>query len=260
MKRTQVAINAADFPREVQPWLSNARIYDSSCSPEARVWFLERDGGYYLKKGEKGSLQKEAEMTRYFHKKGLAAEVLFYESGDCDFLLTSRVPGEDCTHETYLAAPKRLAETLAEILRELHSLDSSDCPVDRTESYVRSVDEGYTSTRFDRSILLPGMTLSDREGEYAFFTARKHLLENHTLIHGDACLPNVMLDGWRFSGLIDLGNGGRADRHIDLFWGAWTLSYNLGSDAYRQYFFDAYGRELVDDERLRIVAAAECFG
>ena len=50
------------------------------------------------------------------------------------------------------------------------------------------------------------------------------------------------------------------DRHVDLFWGAWTLQYNLKTDDYRQYFFDAYGRELVDDERLRVVAAAECFG
>ena len=50
------------------------------------------------------------------------------------------------------------------------------------------------------------------------------------------------------------------DRHIDLFWGAWTLACNLKTDAYRHYFFDAYGRDLVDDERLRIVAAAECFG
>ena len=50
------------------------------------------------------------------------------------------------------------------------------------------------------------------------------------------------------------------DRHVDLFWGAWMLACNLKNDAYRHYFFDAYVRDLVDDERLRIVAAAECFG
>lgn len=260
MKRTPITVNTQDFPRDLQPWLSGATLYDSSCSPEARVYFLDRGDGYYLKKAEKGSLQKEAELTRYFHQKGLSSEVLFYESGEQDFLLTSRVGGEDCTDALYLGDPKRLARTLAEVLRELHALDASDCPFDRRESYCASVKEGYTCGRFDRSIFLPGMTLGNRESEYAFFSAHEHLLACDTLIHGDACLPNIMLDSWRFSGLIDLGNGGRADRHIDLFWGAWTLAYNLKTDAYRHYFFDAYGRDLVDDERLRIVAAAECFG
>ncbi len=264
MKRTYIEKEReallATFPSVLRAWIGDAKLYDSSCSPEARVYFVDRDGGCFLKTSEKGSLKTEAELTRYFHGKGLAAEVLFYESGDHDYLLTSRVSGEDCTDALYLAEPKKLARTLAEVLRNLHALDASDCPVVRSESYIASVEEGYRHGRFDRSIFLPGMTLSDRESEYAFFCAHKHLLAKDTLIHGDACLPNIMLDSWRWSGLIDLGNGGRADRHIDLFWGAWTLLYNLKTDAYRQYFFDAYGCEFLDDERLRLVAAAECFG
>jgi kanamycin kinase len=85
-------------------------------------------------------------------------------------------------------------------------------------------------------------------------------LKADTLIHGDYCLPNVLLDGWRFSGFIDLGNSGVADRHIDLFWGAWTLGFNLHTDAYRGRFFDAYGRDKVDEDLIRVVAAAEVFG
>ena len=59
---------------------------------------------------------------------------------------------------------------------------------------------------------------------------------------------------------FDLDTGGVGDRHVDLFWGAWTLRYNLGTDAYRDRFFDAYGRDRIDPERLRVVAAAEVFG
>lgn len=69
-----------------------------------------------------------------------------------------------------------------------------------------------------------------------------------------------MLDGWKLSGFIDLGGAGVSDRHIDLFWGAWTLSFNLGTDEYRGRFFDAYGRDRVDEDMLKIVAAAEVFG
>ena len=88
----------------------------------------------------------------------------------------------------------------------------------------------------------------------------KQLFEQNTLLHGDYCLPNILLDDWRFSGFIDLGNGGVGDRHVDLFWGAWTLNFNLKTDEYRERFFDAYGRDKLDPDRLRVVAAAEVFG
>jgi kanamycin kinase len=69
-----------------------------------------------------------------------------------------------------------------------------------------------------------------------------------------------MLNDWRFSGFIDLGQAGVGDRHIDLFWGAWTLWFNLKTDEYRERFYDAYGRDRVDPDLIRTVAAAEVFG
>ena len=85
-------------------------------------------------------------------------------------------------------------------------------------------------------------------------------LRTDTLIHGDYCLPNVMLDDWKLSAFIDVGNGGVGDRHIDLFWGVWTLWFNLKTDKYADRFLDAYGRDAVEREMLRVVAAAEVFG
>ena len=69
-----------------------------------------------------------------------------------------------------------------------------------------------------------------------------------------------MLDQWKFSGFIDLGNGGIGDRHVDLFWGAWSLQYNLKTDQYRERFFDAYGRKEIHQEVLDLIGAIEVFG
>ena len=66
-----------------------------------------------------------------------------------------------------------------------------------------------------------------------------------------------MIDDWRFSGFIDLGAAGIGERHIDLFWGRWTLQFNLHTDRFGDRFLDAYGRDKVDEEKLRVVAAAE---
>jgi kanamycin kinase len=38
------------------------------------------------------------------------------------------------------------------------------------------------------------------------------------------------------------------------------LGFNLHTDAYRDRFFDAYGRDRVDQNVLQVIAAAEVFG
>lgn len=88
----------------------------------------------------------------------------------------------------------------------------------------------------------------------------KSALQSKVLLHGDYCLPNIILKDWKLSGFIDVGDGGVGDRHIDLFWGIWTLWFNLKTDKYRERFIDAYGRDKVDKSLLKVVAAAEVFG
>jgi kanamycin kinase len=259
MKRTKIDVNIKDFPEDFHTYLERATVYDSSCSPEARVYFLDADGGLYLKTAAGGSLKKEAIMDDYFFKKGIGApEVVKYSEGERDWLLTSRVGGEDCTYADYLADPKRLCDLLATKLRELHETDFFDCPVkDHTANYLATAERNYRNGQFDLSYFDENST---PEKAWRILQDGKSLLKTDTLLHGDYCLPNVMLDNWQFSGFIDLGNGGVGDRHVDLFWGAWTLNFNLKTDAYRDRFFDGYGRDKIDTEMLKVIAAAEVFG
>ena len=86
---------------------------------------------------------------------------------------------------------------------------------------------------------------------------KAELLKSDTFIHGDFCLPNIMLDDWKFSTFIDVGLAGVGDKHIDIYWVLWSLNYNLGTDKYTDYFLDLYGRENVDMDVLKMVAEAE---
>lgn len=260
MKRTIIDYKRiGSLPLEFESVLSGATVFDSSCSPEARVYFIDKDGGYYLKRSSVGALEKEAKMTAYFHSKGLSCEVISYlTDGGYDWMLTRRIEGEDCTHAQYLSEPRRLAILLGERLRELHSLDFSGCPVqDRMKSYRALAEENYARGAYD---------LSYFDGPSEVRAAWREIeecggsLSGRALLHGDYCLPNVMLDDWRFSGFIDVGNGGVGDPHIDLYWGAWTLNFNLHTEEYRDVFFDAYGRDAVDLDKIRTVSAFECFG
>lgn len=262
MKRDLLNQLPSNIPDEFRQFIQGARVYDSSCSPEARVYLIDKDGGYYLKTCGAGTLKREAEMTAYFHKKGIGAEVLTYLSqASADWLLTAAVSGEDCTHGQYLAEPKRLCDTIAERLRWLHEVDFSDCPIqNRNAEYLALAEQNYRTGNYDQTAFPDSFGYRTAEEAYRVLDAGRSAFQSDVLLHGDYCLPNIMLDHWKLSGFIDVGNGGVGDRHIDLFWGVWTLWFNLKTDQYASRFLDAYGRDRVNTEMLRVIAAAEVFG
>lgn len=260
MKRIPVTTDLSRFPVQFHPLLTGNPVFDSSCSPEARVYFLDTDGGMYLKSAPKGTLKTEAEMTRYFHSKGLAAEVLGYVQEENDWLLTRRIPGEDCTFPQYLDDPKRLCDTTAGLLRILHDTDFTGCPIEnRNETYLAAAERNYRAGAFDTSLFPDNWGYKSAQEAWTQIERNGKYLQPDVLLHGDYCLPNVMLDNWRFSGFIDLGNGGVGDRHIDIFWGVWTLFFNLKTNQYCDRFLDAYGKEAVQPEMLRTIAAFAVF-
>jgi kanamycin kinase len=260
MERKPIKTNIDEIPKHIRPFFENANVYDSSCSREAKVIFIDKDNGYYLKSAEKGSLEKEAIMTEYFHGKGLGTHIIDYFSDDKDWLLSERIVGEDCTFSDYLSEPTRLCDTIATLLRALHETDHSGCSVDHTREYIKTVEKNYREENYDVELFPDNWGYACAEEAFEVFEKNKRFLKTDTLLHGDYCLPNIMLNNWKFSGFIDLGNGGVGDRHVDLFWGAWTLNFNLKTDKYRDRFFDAYGRDKIEEEMFRVIAAAEVFG
>lgn len=260
MKRTPAILDKRTVPSQLYPFLDGSAVFDSSCSANARVYFLDKGPGFYLKTAPKGCLQKEAEMTRFFHQIGMAAEVLAYESLENDWMLSARVPGEDCLDAMYLAEPARLCDKTAELLRMLHDTRHSGCPVDRTADYLATARKNYEARAYDASLFPDNWGYRTPEEAWRVVEENGKYLKTDTLLHGDYCLPNIMLDHWQFSGFIDLDAAGIGDRHIDLFWGIWSLEFNLKTDRYRDRFLDAYGRQDVCEDLFPIISAFEVFG
>ncbi len=248
------------IPVQFHSLLESAPVFDSSCSPEAQVLFIHKGDGFFLKSAPAGSLKEEAALTTFFHEKGLSAEVLAYESLESDWLLTRKIPGHDCLNAAYISDPERLCDTTAQLLRMLHSIDFSDCPVaDRNALALSQAKNNYLTGNYDRHPFPDNWGYATPEDAWRVIEERSHLLRCEVLLHGDYCLPNILLDDWRFTGFIDVGNGGIGDRHLDLFWGLWSLEFNLKTDKYRDRFLDAYGREDVREEVFPLISAIEVF-
>ena len=260
MNRAPITPDLSQFPAQFHPLLCGSSVFDSSCSPEAQVFYIEKDQGYFLKSAPKSALLQEAELTRFYCGLGLSAQVLAYESLDRDWLLTERIAGEDCLNAQYLACPERLCDTVALLLRRLHDTAAPGCPVaDRTARRLETARCNHKAGNFDRSRFPDNWGFRSPEEAAALLETHSPHFRTDCLIHGDYCLPNILLDNWRFSGFIDLAAGGMGDRHFDLHWGLWSLAFNLNTHRYRDRFLDAYGRDAVEEELLRATAALEVF-
>ena len=71
----------------------------------------------------------------------------------------------------------------------------------------------------------------------------------NVLIHGDYCLPNVLVEDGRLSGLVDVGGSELGSPEKDLAAGVWTLQYNYGR-GFARTFLDAYGWPPMSDEAI----------
>ena len=254
MIKTRIQLNLNDFPNQLHPYLQGT-VYDSSSSDVARVYYS--DLGYYTKVSPKGTLKEEAETGKLFYRLGFGVEVLTYISADKDYLVTKEAIGQDLTH--YLNEPERLCKTMAEALKKLHATPIDGLPVSIRMSQYRELSEGKISGYADY-ILMPRFMISSEEEAKAIIKENYHRIKQNTLIHGDYCLPNVILNDWGFSALIDFNLAGVGDKHIDLYWALWSLNFNLKTDAYTDCFLDAYGRENFEYDMLRVIAAFELLG
>lgn len=257
MLKRRVEITEDAFPSELSGLLAGAKLYDSSCNSGAKVYYA--DNGYYIKTDARGRLCGEAKLNRLFAARGMGVEVIDYISADRDYLVTRSADGEDLTH--LLDDPEKVCEALACALRTLHEQSVEGVPVSSSwQHYMEAADRAFAAGKGNDFVLMDRFRIASKEEAWRIMQESKRVLTADTLIHADACLPNVIHKAGRFSAFIDVGMAGVGDRHIDLYWAIWSLQFNLKTDAYTDLFLNQYGRESVCEDKLRAVAAFEFYG
>ena len=257
MKKELIHININDYPKELHVYFNYNNIYDSSCSRNAKVLYI--DTGYYLKIAPIGALKEEYVNTKWFNKHGLGVKVLKYISTDKDYLLTEEAKGLDGTH--YLNDPVRLCQIYANTLKKLHSIDCNNYfKKDKMDKYIQLATNNYQLGKYEDYVLLKRFNIKTKEEVFAYIKNNIHKLKKDTLLHGDYCLPNIVIDDNDNVTLIDLDHSGVGDKHIDLFWAIWSLSYNLKTEKYNDYFLEIYGKDNYDESILKLIACIETLG
>lgn len=197
-------------------------------------------------------LAGEAARLTWVEPFTLAPRVLEVDAKETgSWLVTAALPGETAVSERWQHQPAAAVRALGEGLRHLHdNAPVPDCPFSwsmesRLQVAHQRIDEGTTD---------PARWHPDHQ-TLSIEAARSTLDERPptdqlVVCHGDACAPNTLLtDDGRWSGQVDFGALGVADRWADLAVATWSTEWNYGP-GWEQPLLDAYGIE-ADPDRTR---------
>lgn len=166
-----------------------------------------------------------------------------------NWLLMTALAGTDLASSPDLP-PAVAVGIMARALRDLHALDIRACPFDhRLDLRIALAGERLEAGAVDEEDFddeRQGRTAHDA---FAELLARRPASENLVVTHGDACTPNLIADGGRFIGFIDLSRLGVADRHQDLALACRSIADNFGP-LWVARFLAVYGPPEADAEKL----------
>jgi aminoglycoside phosphotransferase len=217
---------------------SGAQVY--------RLWD-EREPISFLKIGPRTGLTTlaadAARLTWLANRLPVPQVLAYHEDEQHCYLLTSVIPGVDTA--TLAERPDtditQVVRLLAAGLRQIHAVPAVDCPFD----YRLPREIERVRVRIERGLLdergfggrWEGYTVDNL---FAELLATAPVDEDLVLTHGDYCLPNILLDGDKLSGFVDLGRAGVGDRYRDLALARRSLIRNCGA-AWVPRFFVEYG-------------------
>ena len=199
------------------------------------------------------TLEREMRILRWLGGRLPAPEVLHYGEHDGkQYLLICEMRGRNLIHPSLLAQPSELVRRLAEGLQMVHTVDISECPFDqRLDNKIAEARQRVEAGLIDEREFEPWWQGRSASGVYGQVLATRPAGEDLVFTHGDYCLPNILVDGDRVSGFIDLGRAGVADRYQDLALASRSIRHNLGEDRrWVDQFFEQYGIARPDEEKV----------
>jgi len=189
-------------------------------------------------------LAQEAERMAWagaFHPVPLVLE--FGADDEGGWLVTAALPGRSAVDPRWTAEPRTAVRAIGEGLRAMHeALPADGCPF----SWMAEMRVAKSQSAGAAGLIDPAKDWQPEHQDLSISRALELIADipptdQVVVCHGDACAPNTLLteDG-RWSGHVDLGALGIADRWADLAIATWSANWNYGP-GWESEMLGAYG-------------------
>ena len=209
-------------------------------------------------------VKREEEMKAWLlGKLYVPSTIISIEENGKVYRLMERIRGKDLSSPCFLETPSLLLDLCAKAFESLSSVDISGCPSHRSlDICLKEAEERIRENLVDVEDTEPGTF-----GNGGFSSPEKLLEwlinnkpeEERSFIHGDFCLPNIILSEKGEIGFIDLGRSGMGDRCNDMALLSRSLKSNFSGHYNGGIQYSGYRDEMLykrlgikeDEEKIR---------
>jgi aminoglycoside phosphotransferase len=215
---------------------------------------------HYILKKQRSSLKNDYLNYKWLEGKIPVPKIIFLNQLDgYECLCMTALPGE--TLEDYCGKidDKEIVTRYATSLKWLHSLKIDN------DALLQDLDKRLLGAKLNlENGLVKRLQLQPENQSCELLDLFNKLLTlkpiSHELVftHGDYCFDNIIYDKERLSGLIDIGNGGVADRYQDIALAVRSIQENF-SNKLVTLFFKEYGLDKIDKNKMEFYTLLDEF-
>ena len=231
-----------ELTSKVKKYLEDANLTEISigCS-DSQVFKIEKNNEvYYLKVASSGLLTKEYNALKWLNGKLEVPKIKHYENkNNVEYLITEAIEGEMVCSKDMLKKPSIAIDIICEAFKKLEKVDISDCPFNVSLDYKLNlvkynVDNQLVNYENLMDFVKERFSSLNEVLDYLY---KNRFEEELCFSHGDVSLPNILCVKDKFSGFIDVGECGIADKWFDLAICEKSIVRNFGQE-YVDEFYD----------------------
>lgn len=230
-----------DLTDSVKEFIAGAKLEEIGigCSNSQVIKIIKNSNTYYLKMATKGPLTKEYNALKWLKGKLEVPEIMLYDfSEENEYLLTKSLDGEMTCSANYVKNPEVALKVIKEAFDEIYAVDISNCPFDVSNSHRLSVATENVKNGLVKTEDLSKETI-EKYGTVE--NVLQYLLDNRfpeelCFSHGDSSLPNIFGIQDKFTGFIDIGECGIADKWFDIAICEKSIRRNLGEEYIAKFY------------------------
>lgn len=206
----------------------------------SQVFKVKKDNNiYFIKMASLGLLTNEYNALKWLDKKLLVPKIVMYDiHNNSEFLITEKLDGEMVCSDDMVKDIDLGIKVISEAFKNLYSIDYSTCPFDVSLDYKLNL----VSENIKRGLINYDNLSDDIKARFkSLDEILKYLYNNKfdeelCFSHGDTSLPNIFCKDGKFSGFIDVGECGIADKWFDLAICQKSIRRNYGKEAIDKFY------------------------